>query len=152
MSANQGFSIITGAAALAAGDGSVWFATIDGLTRWNNGQITIYGKSSTPSQTVREIIDSGLPTRGLGCLFQDHHVRIWVTITSGFEYLENDRFTLIKSIQGGVAGAIAEDSVGNLWIANEGLDLFHLHDGSVVEQIPLAELKRNDLITALAVD
>src|SRR5262249_28781094 len=105
ISANQGFSIITGAAVLAAGDGSVWFATIDGLTRWNNGQITLYGKSSTPSQTVREIIDSGLPTRGLGCLFQDHRGRIWITMISGFGYLENDRFTSIKSIQGGVAGA-----------------------------------------------
>src|SRR5262249_52909220 len=152
ISAKQGFSIIPGASVLAARDGSVWFATNDGLTRWNNRQITVYGKSSAPSQTAREIINSGLPTQGLGCLFQDLRGRIWVTMLSVLGYLENDRFIPINALRGGVGGAIAEDAVGNLWIAKQDLDLFHLYNDSVVEQIPLSELKPNDLITALAVD
>src|SRR5579864_6938190 len=54
---------------------------IDGLNRWNNGQITIYRKRS-----------SGLPDDALQSLFQDDQVRIWVSAPRGVAYFENGRF------------------------------------------------------------
>ncbi len=47
---------------------------------------------------------------------------------------------------------IAEDSAGNLWIANQEHGLFHLLPGNVVEQIPWSQLGHKDHATALAAD
>ena len=113
---------------LAARDGSVWLGTRDGLNRWNDGQITIYRtpgsarkrRGAEAGSRKHASIDSGLPDDGVGSLFQDDRGRIWVSTLRGVAYFEYDRFIPVAAVPGGIVHvAIAEDSAGNLWIANE---------------------------------
>jgi len=159
-SVNQGVSHFPGGSVLAARDGSVWLDTNGGLSRWNNGQITTYHEPTSQVAAnkpgagggVREISVSGFPKPGLLSLFQDDRARIWVATFGGVGYLENDRFISINGVPGGIVYSIAEDTGGNLWIANLDHGLFHLLGDSVVQQIPWAKLGHKDHAMALAAD
>src|SRR5258705_6645612 len=142
-SVKQGLSNAVVASVLASRDGSVWLGTGGGgLNRWNNGQITTYDKR-----------DGKLNGLAPNSLFQDIRGRIWVSTTSGFGYVENNRFVPVSGVPGGsVVHSIAEDNAGNLWIANQDSGLFHLLPGNVVRQIPWGGLGRKDHATALAGD
>ena len=52
----------------------------------------------------------------------------------------------------GAVTAMAQDTAGNLWIANEHVGLFQVLRGSVVQQIPWSRLGRNDHVSAMAAD
>jgi PAS domain S-box-containing protein len=137
---------------LPSRDGSVWLGTRNGLDRWKDGRLTLYRKRSTKAPgTVREIIDNGLPDDFQGSLYQDHRGRIWVFSRGGAAYVESDRFIPVRTMSGGYAHAIAEDSAGDLWISQDQ-GLFHLLRGGAVEQIPWARLGRQGLALALAAD
>ena len=139
ISVKQGLSNAYVHSVVAAQDGSVWLGTSDGLNRWNNGQITIYRKRS------------GLPDDTVESLFQDDRGRIWVATRRGVAYFENGRFNPVSGMPGGVAHSIAGDSAGNLWVSqNQGL--VHLLGGSVLEQIPWADLGHEDPALALLPD
>jgi ligand-binding sensor domain-containing protein/signal transduction histidine kinase len=154
LSGSQGLSNATIAAVLAGRDGTVWVGTFDGLKRWNQGQITAYRERSTHSTTatVREIVGSGLPGRGIESLFQDDRGRIWVATVDGVGYMENDRFTYVQGIPGGVVRAITQDTGGNLWIADLSHGLFHVSRENVVQQIPPANLGGKGQVNVLAAD
>src|SRR5260370_336852 len=47
---------------------------------------------------------------------------------------------------------IAEDSAGNLWIADQQGGLLHLRGGKLVERIPWASLRQKDFALSLAAD
>ena len=70
---------------LAATDGSVWIATHDGLTRWKDGQFTVFRKAS------------GLPDDEAQSLYQDDRGRIWVSTKRGLAYFEDGRFVAVKA-------------------------------------------------------
>ena len=125
---------------LAARDGSVWLSTLKGLEHWNNGHITTYSKR-----------EGKLNGHGPNSLFQDSRGRIWVSTLGGVGYLENDRFVSVSGVPGGAAG-IAEDTAGNVWIANQDFGLFQLLRGSVVQRILWAKLGHKDFAYALAAD
>jgi ligand-binding sensor domain-containing protein/signal transduction histidine kinase len=142
VSLKQGLSSANVVSVLASGDGSVWFGTESALDRRNNGQITTYDKR-----------EGKLNGQSPNSLFQDGHGRIWVSTISGFGYVENGRFVPISGVPGGPAvHSIAEDTTGNLWIANQDSGLFHLLPGNVVQRIPWDGLGRKDNATALAGD
>ena len=127
---------------LAARDGSVWLSTNRGLNRWNNGQITAYDKQEGK-------LDGHPPNS----LFQDSRGRIWVSTFGGVGYLKNDRFVSVPAVPGGAeVHAIAEDTAGNLWIANQDFGLFQLFRDSVVQRIPWAKLGHMDHARVLAAD
>ena len=46
----------------------------------------------------------------------------------------------MSAVPGGAVYSIAGDTAGNLWISHQDQGLFHLLEGSVVEQIPWARL------------
>jgi signal transduction histidine kinase/ligand-binding sensor domain-containing protein len=140
-SVSQGLANADVYSVLASRDGSVWLGTPGGLNRWNNGQISSYDR--------REGKLNGLAPDSL---FQDIRRRIWVSTPGGVGYVENDRFVPVGGVPGGTVHAIAEDTAGNLWIANQDLGLFHLLPGSVVQKIPWAELGRKDHAAILAGD
>src|SRR6266496_1879490 len=142
---NQGLSNAVVGSVLAARDGSVWLSTYGGLNRWNNGQITI---SRTGSDNRDGKLNGLAPTS----LFQDDRGRIWVSTSSGIGYLENDRFISINGVPGGVVHSMAEDTRGNLWIANQNLGLFHLFRDHLVEQIPWARLGSKDFVLRILAD
>ena len=56
---------------------------------------------------VREIHDSGLLGEVVG-LFQDSRGRLWVTMSGGFGYMDNDKFVLMKAVPSETKGSIAE--------------------------------------------
>jgi ligand-binding sensor domain-containing protein/signal transduction histidine kinase len=140
ISVKQGLSNASVGSVLAARDGSVWLGTLNGLNRWNDGQITAYHKRG-----------SGLPDDYVRSLFQDDRGRIWVSTRSGFTYLENSRFIHTNEVPGGTTWPIVGDRGGNLWISHDQ-GLFHLLQGSVVEQVPWARLGRKDYAYALFPD
>jgi ligand-binding sensor domain-containing protein/signal transduction histidine kinase len=122
---------------LADRDGSVWLASPDGLNRWDNGQVTTFNdkiKGFTPNS-----------------LFQDHAGRIWVSTPFAFGYLKDDRFIPIRTAYGAVA-SMAQDTAGNLWIANEHAALFQVRGESVVQEIPWSKLGHSDPGTAVSGD
>ena len=140
-SVKQGLSDAAATSVLASRDGSVWLGTPKGLDRWNDGRISAYDKR-----------DGKLNALVPHCLFQDSRGQIWVSTSAGFGNLENTRFIPVSGIPGGVVRAIAEDSSGNVWIANQGAGLIRLRDGNMVQQIPWTQLGHQDFATALGAD
>jgi len=139
-SVGQGLSQAVVSSVLADRDGSVWFA--DGaVQRWNNGQILTYGEG-----------DKKLSGRAPHSLFQDSRGRIWVSTLDRIGYLENGGIVSVPGIPGGPVRGIAEDSIGNLWIANLNAGLFRLSARGEVQETPWTHLGRKDFPTALALD
>ena len=141
ISVKQGLSNARVMSVLAARDGSVWLGTHDGLNRWKDGQITIYRKRS-----------SGLPDDAVESLFQDDRGRIWVSTRRGVAYFENGRFIPVSAVPGGVRAFHRRGQCGESLDQPPGSGLFHLREGSVVEQIPWARLGRKDYASALFPD
>jgi signal transduction histidine kinase/ligand-binding sensor domain-containing protein len=137
----QGLSRDLVSSVLADRDGSVWVATYGGLDRWRDGGIRPWGK--------REGKLNGLdPTS----LLQDRRGQIWVSTNRDFGYLEGDRFVPISGFPGGIVDGIAEDSSGDLWVANRTEGLIHLSRNRVVEEIPWTSLGHKDSAEALTAD
>ena len=129
---------------LADRNGSIWVATANGLNRWSTGRIAALADNS---HKWDRHLDDFRPNS----LFQDDTGRVWVTTPFGFGYLENDRFISINNVPGSVT-AMAQDTGGNLWIANEQVALFQVLRGSVVQQMPWTKLGQNDHVSAMAAD
>ena len=125
----QGLSSDATNSVLAATDGSVWIAAKDGLTRWKDGQTTIFRKTS------------GLPDDETQSLFQDHRGRIWVSTKRGLAYFGDGRFVAVSGVPSEEVYSITGDKAGNLWLSgNKGLS--HLLDGRLVEHFPWSALGR----------
>jgi ligand-binding sensor domain-containing protein len=154
-SRNQGYSSV--GAVVAARDGGVWAGTLEGLKRWDPGEITAYrergrSRTRTAPHRVPEVVGSGLPDRYQTALFQDAQGRVWVSALGGVGYLDNDRFIPVGGIPGGIIHSIAEDNEGNLWIANQDLGLYRLAQDNKVQQIAWAKLGHKDFAYSLAAD
>ena len=134
-STKQGLSDDEISSILTGRDGSMWLGTARGLNRCNGGRVTANG--------LRQ---------GIQSLLQDQRGRIWVTTLDAVGYVENERFTPLAGMPGGVVRAIVETAPDNLWIANVGGGLFHAVHGSVAQRIPWGSLGRGDFATALAAD
>ena len=147
-SANQGFPAGLYGSILATRDGSLWFSTSDRLTKWKNSEMTVYDRRGSTAHAgvvpgVREIHDGGLPGQVRG-LYQDSRGRLWITALGGSGYLENDKFVPIKAVTGETKGSIAEGADGDLWFSYQNA-LFHLVEGSRVEQMPWDTLGIKDV-------
>src|SRR5262249_46174897 len=136
-STGQGLSNTPSGAVVAARDGSIWFGTLDGLNRLDHGQqVTVYRQMGAHATTgVREITGSGLPGQSSESLLQDSRERIWVSTRTGIGYLENDRFISTAAPGSTGVGALAEDSGGNLWMANQDAGLVRLSPDNEVQRI-----------------
>ena len=166
----QGFSSPGLFSILAARDGSLWLGASDGVNRWNKGQITIYrkrglgdvrrgspvsgltvGRGTNSRDTVRQIIDRGLPQDSVNSLFEDHRGQIWVGTQVGVGFLKSARFVPTGSVPYGIVYAFTEDTAGNVWMSHQE-GLFHLFRERVVERIPWTRLGRGQPATALLHD
>lgn len=124
---------------LAAKDGSIWLGTFAGLNRWSNGSFSTFGRDGK----VNGLIPNSL--------FEDDSGQIWASTQAGFGYLQGDRFRLVSTVPGAVT-AVAQDTAGNLWIANEHSSLIKLRGEVMVEQIPWTNLGHKDPASAMAAD
>jgi signal transduction histidine kinase/ligand-binding sensor domain-containing protein len=141
LSASSGLST-NGILSVASGiDGSVWLSLVDGLRRLRRDEVIAYREHADPrriaSPHVRDVVQSGLPDR-LESQFVDHLGRLWVATQGGVGILQNDRFTLVAGVPGGITHAIGEDVSGNVWIANQESGLFRVTPQGKVERIPEA--------------
>ena len=162
ISTNQGLPNTPPWSVLAARDGSLWLGALDGLSRWNGGQVTTYRTPSSSSAQgerrdvgsgeAREVFDRGLPDDGVGAVFEDGGGRLWASTLRGVAYFENGRFVPVSQLPAGRTSSIAGDNAGNIWIVNDALGLYRLRGGTVVEQIPWATLKLETPATALLFD
>jgi len=141
-SVNEGLSNAAVMSVLAVRDGSLLFATISGLNRWSNGQL-VHDRSAQTAEKIKNAPSS---------LFQDARGRIWAATLRDFGYLENDRLIPVKSVPGGVARSIVEDTDGNLWVANQDVGLIHLRGTEVAQLITWDKLGHTDFASALAYD
>ena len=124
---------------IAATDGSVWVATHDGLTRWQNGQITIFRKTS------------GLPDDVAQSLYEDDRGRVWVFTNHGLAYFKGGRFVAINGVASKEVYSITGDKAGNLWLSgNQGLS--HLLEGRLVEHFPWSVLGRSQQAKVIVAD
>jgi signal transduction histidine kinase/ligand-binding sensor domain-containing protein len=127
---------------LADKDGSVWIATPGGLDRWSEGRITTYNH--------RDGMLNGLSPASL---FQDRGRRLWLSTTNGIGYLEGNRLVPVTSSYDGRLLDIAQDSAGNIWMADQQGGLTHLSSGKLVEQISWSSLVgHKDFALSLAAD
>ena len=124
---------------LAAKDGTIWLGTFAGLNRWSNGAFATFGRDGK----VNGLIPNSL--------FQDDRGQIWISTPIGCGYLQGDRFRPVSTVPGAVT-AVAQDTAGNLWIANEHVSLFKLRGDVVVQQIAWTDLGHKDPASALVAD
>lgn len=140
-SLNEGLSNGLARSVLADKDGSVWIATPGGLDRWRKGQIIPYDNR-----------DGKLNGLSPTSLFQDSSGRIWVSTTHELGYLEGNRFVSVSSTYDGRMLDIAEDSAGNLWMADQQEGLLQINGGKLLERIPWGSLGHKDFALSLAAD
>jgi signal transduction histidine kinase/ligand-binding sensor domain-containing protein len=129
----QGLSSAIVAAVLPDREGNIWFSTHGDLDRWNNGQTKTY-----PIHPES--------------LFQDDRGRIWTSTSREFGYLEDGRFTSIEGVPGGNILSIAQDTAGNLWVANEPVGLLRISPQNEVREIPWAGLGHKEHASVVAAD
>jgi ligand-binding sensor domain-containing protein/signal transduction histidine kinase len=124
---------------LAPKDGSVWLSTFAGLNRWSNGSFETFGRDGKVNGVVPN------------SLFQDDSGRIWVSTSVGFGYLQNDRFRPLSNVPGAIT-SMAQDTAGNLWIANEHASLFKVRGEVVTQQIAWTDLGHKDPASTILAD
>jgi signal transduction histidine kinase/ligand-binding sensor domain-containing protein len=100
-------------------DGAMWMGSDHGLTKWQEGHMTLY--------TTKE----GLPDNLVFSITQDGHGTIWAGTSKGLAKLENGRFATV-SLGSGLPNNFVmctySGSDGTLWFGNrEGL---HHFDGT----------------------
>jgi len=148
--ARQGLTGIA-ASVLADKDGSTWISTTAGLYRWRDGRFSAYrGRSvraspKEPPTTGRagaldEVVVPALPERAFPSLFRDRRGRIWYgggLQSSGFGYMEQNRFVSVKGIASGYIDSIVEDREGNLWIAHRDMGLLRVSPDLSVQPVKL---------------
>jgi signal transduction histidine kinase len=110
-----------------------------GLNRWNDGQITTYGKPN------------GLP-RGVFSLFEDDGGTVWLSTPGGIGRFESGRFNPLKSVSIHGVENIVGDRPGSLWATSLEQGLIHLIGDDIVDRIPWPSLGHKDFAYALAFD
>ena len=136
---NEGLVNPTVWSVLAARDGSIWLGTFPGLNQWTNGSFATLGREGI------------LNRLNANSLFQDDSGRIWVTTQTGFGYLQDDSYRPVSTVPGAVT-ALAQDTAGNLWIANEHATLFKVRGEVVILQIAWTDLGHKGPASALVAD
>ena len=135
VSSRQGLSNGFAWSVLTANDGRVWISTSKGLSSWEHGQVSVFGRRNFKAEPD-EKLNGGIPHS----LFQDSSGRIWVVTLKEIGYLENDRFIPLKGVGGGIIRGIAEEPSGHIWLAYEYNGLGHLFQGKLLERIPWSGL------------
>ena len=96
-------------------DGYLWFATWEGVARYNGRDFRFYERSAQTG-----IIDSG--TRAL---VSDDQNGLWVAGARGSVTYRKDNQWQPQSVARSMVNHLLKDKAGNLWLATEGLGVFY---------------------------
>jgi ligand-binding sensor domain-containing protein len=106
--------------------GYIWFATDDGLNKYDGYKITRYRTNAKDPRSIGNNV--------VNCILEDSKGRLWIGVDQGglnlydrntnsfIRFLYND--TVPSSLRDNTVRAMCEDAEGNLWIGtNTGLDI-----------------------------
>jgi len=164
ISVNQGLSIAAADVLQATSDGSIWIATADGLNRWQDGHMTVYGRTNVPKTNgrtdrrtavantrVTEVANSGLRNK-VYSLGQDDRGRLWAGSREGVFYFDRGRFVRVPGPPSGDIFSIAGDGKGKVWISNFDQGLIYSTTEGAVQRIPWARFRHTYPAVALLPD
>ena len=90
-----------------AANGTMWFATSDGLASFSHGRWATFG------------VHDGLPSSYVQTIFEDSRRTLWIATTAGLAYMENRQIKVLhqppEALREQIFG-IAEDGFGDLWL------------------------------------
>jgi len=121
LSNDQGLSNSTIEGIFQDSQGFIWFATRDGLNRYDGSEIITY--RNNPADTT------SLSDSYIRCLCEDQQHNLWVGTINGLNRLNRTKnnFTRFRhlpsdpnSLSSNGVTSIAEDQKGNLWIGTDG--------------------------------
>jgi ligand-binding sensor domain-containing protein len=102
---------------LQTGDGYLWIATEEGLSRYDGVKFTTFDESNTPAISNNYIFE----------VFEDSRRNLWISTRSGLIFYKNGRFSPFRHgdvFSSHVVQTVLEDGEGNLWIGTDGDGLF----------------------------
>jgi ligand-binding sensor domain-containing protein len=94
-----------------ARDGTMWFGTLGGLTRFADGAFVSYDE------------DDGLPHNLVFAVLEDRAARLWVGTQTGLALRHGDRFETFTTAHGLIQDRVyclCEAADGALWLGTEG--------------------------------
>lgn len=102
-------------------DGYLWFATEQGLARYDGARLTSFGRWNTPQFGGDDV----------QTLFEDRSGTLWLgSHGGGLVSFRNGRFTrMTGELASGFIWSIAQDAAGALWVATEGKGLIRVAGG-----------------------
>ena len=116
--------------------GFIWFATRDGLNRYDGYQVIVYRHDSADSNTISDNF--------IQCIYEDHEHVIWVGTKNGLNRY-NSQFSSFKSykynaaLSGSISHnhitSITEDKLNQLWVATAGggINIFNRTNGTFTQ-------------------
>ncbi len=108
-------------AILQTRDGYLWFATREGVARFDGIDFTVYNRRNTPQLLSNDI-------RGL---LEDHDGNLWISTADGLTRLRDGQFTAFTLAQGlpdNSIWSVFQDSHGEVWAITAGGLAQYAHD------------------------
>lgn len=100
-------------------DGYLWFATLDGLVRFDGLRLVVFAKSNVPEMTSNRCL----------ALLVDRRGDLWIsTEDGGILLMQGTRFRAFDRASGFVGrggGLLAEDREGRIWTNSDGRFIFY---------------------------
>jgi ligand-binding sensor domain-containing protein/two-component sensor histidine kinase len=108
--------------------GFMWFATNQGLTRFDGYEFRTFG------------VEDGLPSKTITALMQDRDGTYWLGTNTGLCHFDGIHFKFYPLAPGGYVTTLFQDNIGRIWCGStDGLFLLKRHSGNdaALERVPV---------------
>lgn len=117
--------------------GFIWFATLNGLNRYDGYSIKVYKYDAQDT--------TSLLSNGIYCMYEDSRNNLWIGTESGMlsrynrktnSFIHHKAYNDLPKTKNSRILSITEDKAGSLWIGTENDGIYRISDHGVVRQIP----------------
>ncbi|MBU0763560.1 MAG: hypothetical protein KJ607_01860, partial [Bacteroidetes bacterium] len=125
-SKEEGLPMRNAISILQTGDGYIWFATYNGLVRFDGQQMSVFNSST----------DTSLRKSGYWCLFEDYDSSLWAGALGGLIHYINDKWIFYGEEQGihaSMTTGVCRDKNKRLWIGTTQ-GLHYLENDSILDK------------------